>query len=85
MKRILLFFIIGSLMFSSACVEENLIEELGIVTAYGFDFNKETNEYDATTVLYQFNPDITDASQIIKSSGRTFQMAKSKANKKIGI
>ncbi|GEN45792.1 Ger(x)C family spore germination protein [Alkalibacillus haloalkaliphilus] len=78
---ILSFFI---LITSSSCIEPNIIEELGIVTAYGFDQNPDTQEIDGTVVLYQFNPDITDASQIIHSSGATFDTIRANANKQSG-
>ncbi|MDQ0351632.1 spore germination protein [Alkalibacillus filiformis] len=72
------------LITSTSCIEPNIIEELGIVTAYGFDQNEDTQEIEGTVVLYQFNPDITDASQIIHSDGKTFDTIRSNANKQSG-
>ncbi|MET3683555.1 spore germination protein [Alkalibacillus flavidus] len=68
----------------TGCLQsKNIIEKLGIVTAYGFDLNQQ-QELEGTTVLYQFNPDITNASQIIHSTGKTFDMVRANANKKSG-
>ncbi|WP_188207020.1 Ger(x)C family spore germination protein [Alkalibacillus aidingensis] len=66
------------------CAEENIIEDLGIVTVYGFDKDEDTGHLLATTVLYQFDPDITNASQIINSEGDTLQGVKRNANKESG-
>ncbi|GAA0470904.1 spore germination protein GerSC [Alkalibacillus silvisoli] len=68
----------------SSCVDERIIEELGIVTVYGFDYSDSADQIDGTTVLYQFNPDITDASQIIHSTGNTFDGIRDNANKQSG-
>ncbi|TFB22151.1 Ger(x)C family spore germination protein [Filobacillus milosensis] len=75
---------ISCLFFLTGCLESNILEELGIVTIYGFDKAEKENTLRATTVLFQFNPDITDASQIITSEGHTFRELRNNANKKSG-
>ncbi|NIK13089.1 Ger(x)C family spore germination protein [Alkalibacillus almallahensis] len=73
-----------SMMIIPSCSHsKDVIEKLGVVSAYGFDQNEE-QVLEGTTVLYQFNPDITNASQIIHSTGSTFNMVRSNANKKSG-
>ncbi|MDQ0159891.1 Ger(x)C family spore germination protein [Alkalibacillus salilacus] len=83
-KIIFVFISLLSLMIIPGCGHsKNVIEELGVASAYGLDIN-EQQQLDGTTVLYQFNPDITNASQIIRSTGETFSMVRSNANKKSG-
>ncbi|RPF50119.1 Ger(x)C family spore germination protein [Aquisalibacillus elongatus] len=82
-KKIIIL-LLSSLLFLTGCLEKNILEELGIVTIYGFDLSDEDNMLQATTVLFQFNPDITDASQVIQSKGHTFREVRNNANKKSG-
>lgn len=86
MQKVLKFILISlmSLTLLAGCVEKNVLEQLGIVTAYGFDKANGNDMLQSTTVLFQFNPDITDASQIIYSEGHTFRELKKNANKKSG-
>ncbi|SDN86304.1 spore germination protein [Tenuibacillus multivorans] len=71
-----------SLTLLAGCLEQNIIEDLGIVTVYGVDQGEDVGSIKGTTVIFQFNPDITDASQIISSQGQTFREMKKNANKK---
>lgn len=68
----------------TGCLETHILEELGIATVYGFDKADEGDYLKSTTVLFQFNPDVTDASQIIHSEGKTFRELRNNANKKSG-
>ncbi|PKR78232.1 hypothetical protein CEY16_00290 [Halalkalibacillus sediminis] len=77
-----LYMLIFVLVFLTGCVEKNIIEDLGIVTVFGFDKDDEKGLTKATTVIFQFNPDISEASQIIESEGSTFREIKKNANKK---
>ncbi|MGP4073588.1 Ger(x)C family spore germination protein [Piscibacillus sp. B03] len=73
-----------SLVLLTGCLETHILEELGIATVYGFDKSEEGDYLESTTVLFQFNPDVTDASQIIHSEGETFRELRNNANKKSG-
>ncbi len=73
-----------SCLFLTGCLETHILEELGIVTIYGFDQAEGEDKLKSTTVLFQFNPDVTDASQIIHSTGSTFRELRNNANKKSG-
>ncbi|WP_411954980.1 Ger(x)C family spore germination protein [Alkalibacillus sp. S2W] len=75
--------LLSMIIIPSCSHSKDVIEQLGVVSAYGFDENDE-KVLEGTTVLYQFNPDITNASQIIHSTGKTFNMVQSNANKKSG-
>ena len=84
MHRLYMFLLLFSLTFLVSCIPpKKIIEDLGIVTAIGFDLDEDEKELiRGTTVIYQFNPQETNTSQIITSEGLTVREVRNQANKK---
>ncbi|KGX90757.1 hypothetical protein N781_06520 [Pontibacillus halophilus JSM 076056 = DSM 19796] len=58
------------LVLLTACVDRKYIEKLGIVTVVGYDLLEE-GWLEGTMVLFQFDPNATNISQIIVSRAKT--------------
>ncbi|MFC0523354.1 Ger(x)C family spore germination protein [Pontibacillus salicampi] len=69
MKKLLLPFCCLVLLLT-ACVEKKYIERLGIITVVGYDL-MENGWVEGTHVLFQFDPNATNISQIITSQAKT--------------
>ncbi|MGM8214786.1 Ger(x)C family spore germination protein [Bacillaceae bacterium W0354] len=64
------------------CVPKKVIEDLGIITVVGLDLKEEDSEViQGSTVFFQFNPDVSSASQIIESEGKTIRQIQYVNNK----
>ncbi|WP_176555756.1 Ger(x)C family spore germination protein [Virgibacillus ndiopensis] len=81
-KRII---IILFLVFSlSGCVQSKTIERLGIINTRGVDL-RDDNEIEATMVIYKFDLETKNISEIITGTGHTVKDARENANLKTGI
>lgn len=77
MKMLNLINILITITVIVGCVPEKVIEDLGIITAIGFDVGQENEEMIlSTTVFFQFDPDVANASQIIENEARTLSEIK---------
>lgn len=77
MKMLNLINILITITVIVGCVPEKVIEDLGIITAIGFDVGQENEEMIlSTTVFFQFEPDVANASQIIENEARTLSEIK---------
>lgn len=82
MKMLNLINILITITVIVGCVPEKVIEDLGIITAIGFDVGQENEEMILlTTVFFQFDPDVANASQIIENEARTLSEIKHINNK----
>lgn len=82
MKMLNLINILITITVIVGCVPEKVIEDLGIITAIGFDVGQENEEMIlSTTVFFQFDPDVANASQIIENEARTLSEIKHINNK----
>lgn len=82
MKMLNLINILITITVIVGCVPEKVIEDLGIITAIGFDVGQENEEMIlSTTVFFQFEPDVANASQIIENEARTLSEIKHINNK----
>lgn len=77
MKMLNLINILITITVIVGCVPKKVIEDLGIITAIGFDVGQENEEMIlSTTVFFQFEPDVANASQIIENEARTLSEIK---------
>lgn len=82
MKMLNLINILITITVIVGCVPKKVIEDLGIITAIGFDVGQENEEMIlSTTVFFQFDPDVANASQIIENEARTLSEIKHINNK----
>lgn len=82
MKMLNLINILITITVIVGCVPKKVIEDLGIITAIGFDVGQENEEMILlTTVFFQFDPDVANASQIIENEARTLSEIKHINNK----
>lgn len=82
MKMLNLINILITITVIVGCVPKKVIEDLGIITAIGFDVGQENEEMIlSTTVFFQFEPDVANASQIIENEARTLSEIKHINNK----
>lgn len=82
MKMLNLINILITITVIVGCVPKKVIEDLGIITAIGFDVGQENEEMIlSTTVFFQFDPDVANASQIIENEARTLSEIKNINNK----
>ncbi|KGP73114.1 Ger(x)C family spore germination protein [Pontibacillus yanchengensis] len=70
MKRLTLLMICSVLCLTS-CVEKKYLEQIGIVTAVGYDMLDEEGWLEGTHVLFQFDPNQANVSQIITTRAKT--------------
>ncbi|WP_237458362.1 Ger(x)C family spore germination protein [Pontibacillus yanchengensis] len=60
-----------TVLFLTSCVEKKHLEQIGIVTAVGFDMLEEEGWLEGTHVLFQFDPNGANISQIITTRAKT--------------
>ncbi len=79
-KSILL--ILLTTLLLAGCAEERILEELGIITAYGLDINENGDGLLGSIATYQFSQQRTNENQLIFSTGRTAREVYSNADSK---
>lgn len=77
-KRITL--IVFLAFICSGCIPKSYIEQLGIITAVGYDLAGE-DSLRGTMVMYQFDPSTTSASQVVTSEATTSKGLRFEANR----
>ncbi|MFZ0368714.1 MAG: Ger(x)C family spore germination C-terminal domain-containing protein, partial [Halobacillus sp.] len=77
-KRITL--IIFLAFMCSGCIPKSYIEQLGIITAVGYDMAGE-DSIRGTMVMYQFDPSTTSPSQVVTSEAATSKGLRFEANR----
>ncbi|MDZ5473119.1 Ger(x)C family spore germination protein [Bacillus sp. 31A1R] len=72
MKRVVnILTIIILLIPVTGCVEKNQLEQLGLITAVGFDYSDKKDVIKGTAVLQTFDPQMKNISNIISDEGKT--------------
>ncbi|ARI78184.1 Ger(x)C family spore germination protein [Halobacillus mangrovi] len=69
------------LLLCTGCIPKNYIEQLGIITAVGYDL-LEDKKIRGTLVLFQFDPTTTNTSQVVTSEANTSKGIRLQAHRK---
>ncbi|MGI8317113.1 Ger(x)C family spore germination protein [Halobacillus mangrovi] len=69
------------LLLCTGCIPKNYIEQLGIITAVGYDLVDE-KKIRGTLVLFQFDPTSTNTSQVVTSEANTSKGIRLAAHRK---
>ncbi|MFB9974532.1 Ger(x)C family spore germination protein [Allobacillus sp. SKP2-8] len=81
------FIIISTFMLLTGCAQEHVLEQLGIITAFGFDKGEEERELSGSFITYKFSQELSNENSPIHSTGRTardaFNRAFSKTSKQL--
>ncbi|WP_417900131.1 Ger(x)C family spore germination protein [Bacillus haimaensis] len=78
MRQIKLIFMLASYILLSGCLQQKPLEELGLVTAMGYD--KEDEQLRGTIVYYEFDPLHTNDSKMVSSLSNTIKGIRQKEN-----
>src|SRR4051794_21874432 len=66
-------------IFTAGCVETKQLEKLGLITAMGYDLERE-NEIRGTVIVHKFNPEAKNVTKVITADAHTSKMLRQKQN-----
>ncbi|KHE67569.1 spore gernimation protein [Halobacillus sp. BBL2006] len=72
---------VSILLLCSGCIPKNYIEQLGIITAVGYDL-LDNQKIRGTLVLFQFDPTTSNTSQVVTSEANTSKGIRLQAHRK---
>lgn len=81
-KWIIIILNIACLMMLSSCVETKQLEKLGLITAQGYDLEKE-NKIKGTVVVHKFDPLAQNLTKVITVDANTSKALRQKQNLEI--
>lgn len=74
-----IFIAISSMILMTGCIERNQLEKLGLITAIGFDLEKE-NEIKGTVVVSKFDPLAQNVTKVISAEANTILTLRAEEN-----